>query len=79
MITNRKIARLADPKSAPQVDEIDLLRLQNLRLRQTALTAEVNAALALIAAKYASTGDDAIHVNDDGSILRTPKVAKSKK
>lgn len=60
-----------DPKTATKLDEVDLLRYQNWKLRGQILQAEGDGIILALAAKYKSEGEQ-IGINvDTGDITRT--------
>ncbi len=60
---------MSNPKEATTLEEIDMLRLKNLELREQLLAVERDALHRMLAGKYGS-GDCALSVQPDGTIVR---------
>lgn len=59
-----------DPKTATKLDEVDLLRLQNVALRMQLLQAEQAGIVQALAAKYKADGQHLSINQDTGEIAR---------
>jgi hypothetical protein len=57
-----------------KLEEIDLLRVQNLSLREDALRRERDDLTRALIAKYGQPGDTGISWGPDGTIKRAPKL-----
>lgn len=65
-----------DPRTATQLEEIDMLRFQNWQLRKIIIDAERETLLRRIDDKYRVAGEQ-IDINlDTGAITRTQEVLK---